>query len=59
MLHHSITPADCGKRGKSIEAPSGGSPKPGPSPHSGIFDGPGFFTLKDGDSSENLITDQP
>jgi len=30
LLHHSITPADCRKRGKTIEAPSGGGPKPGP-----------------------------
>lgn len=29
-------------QGKTIEAPSGGSPKPGPSPRSGIFDGPRF-----------------
>ncbi len=29
----------------SIEAPSGGSPKPGSSPNSGIFDGPGFFIV--------------
>ncbi len=27
-----------------MEAPSGGSPEPGPSPNSGIFDGSGFFT---------------
>jgi hypothetical protein len=39
------TLADFRKRGKSIQAPSGVSPKPGPSPNSGIFDGPGFFTL--------------
>jgi hypothetical protein len=44
-LEFLITPSDCRKRGKSIQAPSGGSPKPSPSPHSGIFDGPGFFTF--------------
>jgi len=26
----SITPAGCRKRGKTLQAPSGGSPKPGP-----------------------------
>jgi hypothetical protein len=30
LLHHSITPAACRKMGKTIEAPSGGSPKSGP-----------------------------
>ena len=30
VLHYSTTPADCRKRGKTIESPSGGSPKPGP-----------------------------
>jgi hypothetical protein len=39
-----VTSADCRNSGKTIEAPSEGNPKPGPSPNSGIFDGPGFFT---------------
>ncbi|MGB6928170.1 MAG: hypothetical protein WBH05_03025, partial [Syntrophobacteria bacterium] len=29
-LEFLVPPADCRKRGKTIEAPSGGSPKPGP-----------------------------
>ena len=37
FFHYSITPARCRKRGKTIEAPSGGSLNPGPL-------GPGFFT---------------
>ena len=30
IFNHSSTPADCPTRGKTIEDPSGGSPKPGP-----------------------------
>jgi hypothetical protein len=30
LLHHSITPGDCRKRGKTIQAPSGGGPKLSP-----------------------------
>jgi hypothetical protein len=37
-LEFLVPPADCRKRGKTIEAPSGISPEPGPSPHTGIFD---------------------
>jgi hypothetical protein len=44
-LEFLVTVADCRKRGKTVEALSGGGSKPGPSAHSGIFDGPGFFTL--------------
>jgi hypothetical protein len=29
-IRNVMTPVDCRKRGKSIEVPSGGSPKPGP-----------------------------
>jgi hypothetical protein len=48
-FHYSITPplhhsSRLPQGGKTIEAPSGFSPKPGPSPNSGICDGPRFFT---------------
>ena len=39
-LEFLVTLTDFRKRGKSIQAPSGVSPKPGPSPNIGIFDGP-------------------
>ena len=35
-----VTSADCLKKGKTIEAPSGGSPKPGPSGSDFLFMNP-------------------